>query len=137
MWQDLRFALRQLRKSPVFSLVAVLTLALGIGANTAIFTLLDQALLRKLPVSQPDQLVRLRFAGLHAGNVMFFGGDEHDYFSYPMYHDLRDRNSVLSGMLASSEAHIVPGHDPLVLARYPLAKDGVAGIVRLDVEARG
>lgn len=106
MWQDLRFALRQLRKSPIFSLVAVLTLALGIGANTAIFTLLDQAVLRKLPVSQPDQLVRLRFEGLHAGNVMFFGGDEHDYFSYPTYRDLRDKNSVLSGMAASSEAQV-------------------------------
>ncbi len=63
MWQDFRFALRQLRKSPVFALVAVLTLALGIGANTAIFTLLDQALLRMLPVSHPEQLVRLRYEG--------------------------------------------------------------------------
>ncbi len=106
MWQDFRYAVRQLRKSPIFALVAVLTLALGIGANTAIFTLLDQALLRKLPVRQPDQLVRLQFVGVHAGSVMFFGGGENDYFSYPMYHDLRDKNAVFSGMLANAEEQV-------------------------------
>jgi ABC-type antimicrobial peptide transport system permease subunit len=65
MLQDLRFAFRQIRKSPGFAFVAVLTLALGIGANTGIFTLLDQTLLRKLPVWQPDELVRLRTVGFH------------------------------------------------------------------------
>ncbi len=106
MWQDLHFAVRQLRKSPVFALVAVLTLALGIGANTAIFTLLDQAILRKLPVRQPEQLVRLQFVGMHTGNVMFFGGGENDYFSYPMYRDLRDKNAVFAGMLANAEEQV-------------------------------
>jgi predicted permease len=106
MLQDLRFALRQLRKSPGFALVAVLTLALGIGANTAIFTLLDQALLRMLPVNHPEQLVRLRYEGLHTGNINYYGGDEYDYFSYPEYQELRDRNSAFSGVIANSESQV-------------------------------
>jgi putative ABC transport system permease protein len=106
MWQDLRFALRQLRKSPIFALVAVLTLALGIGANTAIFTLLDQVLLRMLPVNHPEQLVRLRYEGSHSGNVNYYGGDEHDYFSMPAYRELRDKNVVFSGIIANAEAQV-------------------------------
>src|ERR1017187_2004463 len=101
LFQDLRFALRQLRKSPIFTLVAVITLALGIGANTAIFTLLDQALLRSLPVSHPEQLVRLQFTGSTRGHFSSFGGDDHDYFSYPMYRDLRDQNSLFESLIAS------------------------------------
>jgi len=104
MLQDLRYALRQFRKAPVFTAVAVITLALGIGANTAIFTLLDRALLRTLPVNHPEELVRLRFSGLHEGNINFYGGDEYDYFSYPMYRELRDQNTVLSGVLANFES---------------------------------
>ncbi|MGA8289233.1 MAG: ADOP family duplicated permease [Acidobacteriaceae bacterium] len=61
LWQDIRFALRQLRKSPIFSATAILTLAIGIGANAAIFTLIDDAMLRTLPVQQPDQLVTVGF----------------------------------------------------------------------------
>jgi predicted permease len=103
---DLRYAVRQLLKSPGFAIVAVLTLALGIGANTAIFTLLDQALLRALPVSHPEQLVRLRYYGSNTGRISAFGGDGHDYFSYPMYRDLRDKNQVFSGMLANDQIQV-------------------------------
>jgi predicted permease len=106
MLQDFRYALRQLRKSPGFAFIAILTLALGIGANTAIFTLLDQALLRELPVSHPEHLVRLRYTGTNSGRISAFGGDGKDYFSYPMYKDLRDKNKVFSGMLADVEVGV-------------------------------
>ncbi len=102
---DLRFALRQIMRSPGFAVIAVITLALAIGANTAIFTLLNQALLRALPVKDPNQLVVLSFAGSVEGHKHSEGGDspDHDhYFSYPMYRDLRDNNTVLSGLIAAA-----------------------------------
>jgi putative ABC transport system permease protein len=101
--QDLHCAVRQLRKSPAFTAVAVITLALGIGANTAIFVLLDQVLLRSLPVKDPDQLVLLRFTGADRGHISS-RTDDALYFSYPMYRDLRDRNSVFSGLIATDAA---------------------------------
>ncbi len=101
IFQELRYGIRQLRKAPIFTFVAVATLALGIGANTAVFTLLDQALLRSLPVSHPEQLVRLQFTGSIRGHFNSFGGDDHDYFSYPMYGDLRDQNRVFESLIAS------------------------------------
>lgn len=103
--QDLRCALRQLRKTPGFTAVAVLTLALGIGANTAIFVLLDQVLLRSLPVKEPDQLVLLRFSGADRGHVSA-RTDDALYFSYPMYRDLRDRNSVFGGLIATDATEV-------------------------------
>ena len=106
MLQELKFALRQLRKAPVFTLVAVITLALGIGANTAVFTLLDQALLRSLPVSHPEQLVRLHYTGDAPGHFNSYGGDDNDYFSYPMYRDLRDQNRVLQGLVANDKQNV-------------------------------
>jgi putative ABC transport system permease protein len=103
---DLRYALRQLRKTPTFALTAIVTLALGIGANTAIFTVFNQVLLRLLPVQKPGELVRLSYTGTFRGRLSIFGGDIHDYFSYPMYRELSERNSVFSGMLANSEAQV-------------------------------
>ncbi len=81
---DVRYGLRILRKSPGFTAAAVLSLALGIGINTAVFSLINAVLLRTLPVKNPEQLV-----------VFSHGND----FSYPMYQDLRDGNAVLSGLL--------------------------------------
>ena len=98
--QNVRYALRQLRKYPGFTAVAVLTLAVGIGANAAIFSLVDQVLLKQLPVSEPDRLVQLKFAGSDTGHTDSYSADDKMYFSYPMYRDLRDQNSVFTGMLA-------------------------------------
>src|SRR5260370_28704601 len=99
IWQDIRFGARMLAKHPGFTAIAVLTLALGIGANTAIFSLCSQVLLRHLPVQNPDELVLLRSPGLMTGHV-WSDGDEAQSFSYPMYKGLRDGDSVFSGMLA-------------------------------------
>src|SRR5208337_3757715 len=103
---EIRLGLRQMRKSPAFTIVAVLTLALGIGANTAVFTLLDQALLRSLPVSHPEQLVRLHWTGDAPGHFNSYGGDDTDYFSYPMYRDLRDTNQVLESVIANDQQNV-------------------------------
>ncbi len=91
--RDFAYAVRTLRRGRGFAAVAALTLALGIGANTAIFTLLDQVLLRLLPVKNPQQLVLLTMRGKHYGNN--WGGNA---ISYPMYRDFQDHNEVFSGM---------------------------------------
>jgi predicted permease len=92
---DLRLALRGLRRSPLFASVAILSLALGIGANTAIFTLIDQVLLRELPVKNPDELVMLYQQGPHSGSNM--GARMH---SYPIYQEYQKRAEPLSEVLA-------------------------------------
>ena len=94
MWADFRYALRGLRRSPLFASVAILSLALGIGANSAMFTLLDQVLLRKLPVKDPEQLVMLHQQGQHMGSNM---GSRMN--SYPLYQDLRERAEPFSDVL--------------------------------------
>jgi putative ABC transport system permease protein len=104
--QDIRYALRQLRKSPAFTLTVIVTLALGIGANAAVFTLFDQVLLRMLPVEQPKELVRFEWSGAFSGSMSSFGGDSDNYFSYPMYKDLRDHNQVFQGMIAADRTGV-------------------------------
>jgi hypothetical protein len=83
--RDLRYAWRGLSRSPLFTAVALLSIALGIGANTAIFTLVDEVLLRMLPVTHPEQLVLFNGARNHYGNNS--GGN---MLSFPMYEDFRD-----------------------------------------------
>src|SRR5437763_8438846 len=110
-WQDFRFAVRMLRKSPGFAAVAVLTLALGIGANTAIFSLTDQILLRELPVPHPEQLVILRSPGPNHGHTWGDVDQGAQSFSYLMYKDLRERSTVFSGLLACRRITVnVSGH---------------------------
>jgi len=104
--QDIRYALRQLRKSPGFTLTVIVTLALGLGANAAVFTLFDQVLLRMLPVERPRELVRFVWTGGFSGSGSSFGGDINNYFSYPMYKDLRDQNQVFAGMLAAEKTSV-------------------------------
>lgn len=96
--QDLRYAFRVLRKSPLFVSVAVLSLALGIGANAAIFTLINQLILKPLPVNHPEQLVLLTARGHHYGS-----NTGSNAISYPMYQDFRDKNQVFSGMFCRHE----------------------------------
>src|SRR5713226_6937971 len=91
--RDLKYTFRMLARTPSFTAVAVLTLALGIGANTAIFTLLDHVLLRLLPVKDPQQLVLLTMRGRHYGSN--WGGNA---ISHPMFRDLREHNEVFSDM---------------------------------------
>ena len=92
---DFRYALRTLLKAPAFTIVVVLTLALGIGANTAIFSLTDQVLLRMLPVKAPEQLVVLDGPGAFRGRTF-----NSPTFSYPIYRDFRDQSTVFDGVIA-------------------------------------
>jgi predicted permease len=93
--QDLRYALRSLGRTPGFAVVVVATLALGIGANAAIFSLMDQLLLRRLPVRAPEQLVQLDGPGTYSGRTM-----NDRTFSVPMYLDFRDDNAAFDGLIA-------------------------------------
>jgi hypothetical protein len=92
LWQDVRYGLRTLAKARAFSFVVIASLALGIGATTAIFSLINAALLKMLPVKDPEQLVQFK-------SVSGTGG-LNDEFSYPAFKEFRDHNQVFSGVLA-------------------------------------
>src|SRR5512145_1352183 len=91
LFQDLRYGARMLLKSPGFTLVAVITLGLGIGANTAIFSLVNTVTMRPLPVAQPERVVEV---------TPLLKGVSMGAFSYPFYKDFRDENEVFDGMAA-------------------------------------
>ena len=88
LFKDLQFGVRSLLKRPGFTTIAVLTLALGIGANTAIFSVVNATLMRPLPVVDPDRL------------VFVFNGPPGSVFSYPDYAVMRDQNKVFDGLIA-------------------------------------
>jgi predicted permease len=100
--QDVRYALRMLANKPLFTAMAILSLSLGIGANTTIYSLLDSILLRPLPVEEPERLVAFM----------------NDSISYPVYKDLRDQNEVLSGLASFTERQLgfVKGNQPEVVS---------------------
>lgn len=101
--QDLRFALRTFAKNPGFASIAIITLALGIGANTAIFTILDTVLLRTLPVPNPRELVVLTDPDAH-GMATGSEGNNRALLAYSEFEFLRDHNEVFSGIFAADSA---------------------------------
>src|SRR2546423_1657372 len=98
LWQDLRHAIRLLRLSPGFTTVAVLLLALGIGANTAIFQLLDAVRLRSLPISNPQELVEVRVKGSFGG--MGISNGYNAEMTTPLWEEVRKHQQALSGVFA-------------------------------------
>src|SRR4051794_37987609 len=97
--QDVRFGLRQLRKSPGFTAIAILSLALGIGANTAIFTLLNAVLLRPLPVQRPSELL-LFGNGQAQGSMASIPDGRTKLFSHTFFRDFREKDTSFSGVAA-------------------------------------
>jgi putative ABC transport system permease protein len=101
--RDFRYAARRLLRAPGFTIVAILTLALGIGANSAIFTLFDQVMLRALPVRDPGRLVILKFNGVDSGTLRSRMSGRY-YFSEPMYRELAKRSAPVTGLLARAHS---------------------------------
>jgi predicted permease len=103
IWQDVRYGLRMMAKSPGFTVVVILTLALGIGANTAIFSMVNAVLLKSLPVQNPEELVVVGYSDPQSGGT-------NEDFSYPMYQAILDKNSSFEGVLARSGVDLNVGY---------------------------
>jgi predicted permease len=119
--QDLRYGARLLRRSPGFTIVAVLSLALGIGANSAIFSLINAVLLKTLPVGNPEQLVLFAIVSPRDTDVSF---------SYPAYDDYRNLNAVFDGVAASGGTNrmTMVVHEPGASAEFePVRAEKVSG----------
>jgi predicted permease len=120
--RNLRLAFRTLFKTPFVTIVAVLSLALGIGANAAIYSLFNQLLLRPLPVAQPERLVNLAAPGPQNGsNSCNQAGDCHEVLSYPMFRDLEKANTAFSGIAG----HFLFGVNVAMVGQTPVNGQGV------------
>src|ERR1044071_2656540 len=108
IWQDLRYGIRMLMKYPGFTCVAVLTLALGIGANTAIFQLIDAVRLRTLPVKAPQELAEVRMADMKGARGGFFRSPS---VTNPIWEQIRERQQAFSGIFAwgTDSVNLAPG----------------------------
>jgi predicted permease len=104
MWNDLRYAIRTVRRAPLFAAIATASLALGLGANAAIFSLVDQVLVRSLRVADPASLVVFHLSDSLPG--WSHADNSETVFSYPLYKDLRDRSTVFDGVIARSSAPV-------------------------------
>lgn len=104
MIQDILNSLREFKSRPFFTAFVILTLSLGIAVSTAVYSLLDQLVLRVLPVPESNELVMLQFSGAYLGRLNSYGGSEFTYFSFPEYRLLRDNSSGFQGLIASAYA---------------------------------
>ena len=125
--KDIRYAIRMLIKAPGFAAIGILTLALGIGANTAIFSLVDAVLLKQLPVKNPQQLVLFTWndAGKWPPNLSQTGNDSRFSFSYPAFKEFREQNQVLSSVFAFVPMGFTPENTTVAVNGRPAQANGM------------